>query len=146
MTPYEKALIELVHYDPATGLLWWKKRRKGIVFTRPIGSKDTNGYIKTQVVNVQDYAHRIAWFLHYNDWPADEIDHKNRKRDDNRIANLRTVTTAQNQMNRPAPINNTTGIKGVSITAYGRYKVTKCGKYCGTFKTKQEAAEAYARN
>ena len=143
---YEELLIEWVRYEPETGLLFWRKHKKGTRFSRPIGTKDSNGYIKTQIFGVRDYAHRVGFFLHYKRWPAGEIDHDNRNRADNTIENLVDSSISANQLNRPAPKNNTSGVKGATITPYGNYKVYKCGVYLGTFKTAEEAAKAYAYN
>lgn len=43
-----------------------------------------------------------------------DIDHWNGNGLDNRRSNLRAATHSQNMMNRPAPITNTSGYKGVS--------------------------------
>jgi hypothetical protein len=74
------------------------------------------------------------------------VDHINGVRHDNRRANLRLCTSAQNTQHRKVPSNNTVGYKGVSlnrtryvavIVAYGkRY-------YLGSFGTPEEAARAY---
>ncbi len=44
-------------------------------------------------------AHRIAWYLHYGEWPEGMIDHVNRNKNDNRIENLRLVSNRYNQHN-----------------------------------------------
>lgn len=132
-----------VRYDPVTGELFWKIPARGRRVGKPMGCIDSKGYVKIQINNVADYAHRVAWLLHYGHWPKDMLDHKNRRPSDNRIDNLRESDNAQNQLNRGLPVNNTTGVKGVSITLSGKYKVTKCGKHLGTFDTKENARQAY---
>ena len=135
-----------VRYDPLTGFLHWKIRAKGRMFNRPIGCTDTKGYIKVQLNNVGNYAHRVGWLLHTGSWPVNEIDHINRLPYDNSFDNLRDVTVSQNQMNRGLMATNTTGVQGASLTPYGKYKVTKQGKFLGNFDTKEEARAAYENN
>ena len=75
----------------------------------------------------------------------EEIDHINRKKNDNRKQNLRLVTRQQNCVNKSIQSNNTSGIVGVywdkaknkwvgSLTFDGR-------KYFKRFGTKEEAIE-----
>ena len=58
-------------------------------------------------------AHRVAWFLYYDEWTTDGIDHINRDKKDNRIANLRIVSQAANNRNTGLYAHNTSGKKGV---------------------------------
>jgi hypothetical protein len=48
----------------------------------------------------------------YGEWPR-QLDHINNDRADNRIANLRLATNAQNGANRGPPRTNTSGVKGI---------------------------------
>lgn len=50
-------------------------------------------------------------------WPAEQIDHVNMDRSDNRWVNLREATNKQNMENRGRQSNNTSGIVGVSWSA-----------------------------
>jgi hypothetical protein len=60
-------------------------------------------------------AHRVAWALVTGAWPAEDIDHKNGRKDDNRFDNLRLASKRLNQENlRRAQKNNPWGLLGVS--------------------------------
>lgn len=70
-----------------------------------------------------------------------EIDHINGNGLDNRRANLRLATTAENLRNRGVFRNSKSGYKGVVYNpANGKWKVTI---NLGTFDTPEEAARAY---
>jgi hypothetical protein len=47
--------------------------------------------------------HRVAWCHFYGTWPANEIDHINHDRADNRIAKLRDILKNENQWNQRNP-------------------------------------------
>lgn len=97
--------------------------------------------------------HRLIWFLHYGYWPG-ILDHINRNKRDNRIENLREVTSQQNACNRDSPKTSTYGVLGVSKNT-GNNKLKKPYKaqivrhgvhyYLGTYVTIEEAKEAYQR-
>lgn len=55
----------------------------------------------------------MAWLYVHGDHPKDQIDHINRVRNDNRIINLRCVTSQQNSRNRSPGINKF-GVIGLS--------------------------------
>lgn len=140
-----KTLPEFVRLDFETGLLYWQRPRKGINFYKPLGCIDTKGYVKVQINNRKTYAHSVVFYLYYGYWP-ELVDHINRIEYDNRPENLRETNHSLNALNAKKWKTNTSGIKGASITPYGNYKVTKCGKHLGTFKTKEEAADAYNKH
>ncbi len=58
-------------------------------------------------------AHRVAWMLIHGEEPDGEVDHINGNRSDNRIQNLRLVTSAEQNRNRRLGSRNKSGIKGV---------------------------------
>lgn len=91
-----EALIEemraALNYDAETGIIWRGQNKAG-------GDKG-NGYIRLRFKGTRYAAHRIAWALHYGEWPHGEIDHINRDRSDNRISNLRVVSRSENMRNR----------------------------------------------
>lgn len=81
-----------------------------------------------------------------------EVDHINRDRLDNRKANLRVISKADNSRNRSTPSNSSTGYIGVSYyQKYGakpyRAHITFRGRKIslGLYKTAKEASEARTR-
>ena len=76
-------------------------------------------------INGKSYAeHRIIWYLLTKENPENnDVDHINRNTLDNRIENLRKVTTAQNNTNKNRYKNNTTGYAGI-YEENGRYAAT----------------------
>lgn len=75
-----------------------------------------------------------------------EIDHKDRNGLNNQRVNLRICTHAQNLANKPAPVSNTSGFKGVQPEGpYWKANITHEGKseQIGTFTSPRDAAIAY---
>lgn len=75
---------------------------------------DNNGYGQGWVRGNHMKAHRLAWLMHYAEWPKAPIDHINGVKSDNRIVNLRSVSLAENNKNLPIPVHNKSGVIGVS--------------------------------
>lgn len=93
-------------------------------------------------------AHRLAWLLETGDWPEGIIDHKNGDRTDNRIENLRVATQGQNLRNRPTPVNNSSGYKGVHFRSNKNCFVSQIrkngvGRVREGFTCRKEAALQY---
>ena len=142
-------LRERLSYNPKTGVLIWRSggrwnRCRG----KSAGTRNALGYIvlclKIDGVRRFVYAHRAAFAMVHNRWPADEIDHVQGK--SNRFANLREASHAQNMQNvrlkRPLPQS---GLRGVYRNG-GRYqaKFQRDNKttYVGSFAYKHEAHRA----
>lgn len=133
----------LLQYDPETGKLFWKARTPDMVkpgnqtsevncrvWNGRWAGKEAftctmnNGYRQGNVNNTLYLAHRIIWLLCHGEWPTDQIDHINGERSDNRIANLRVVTCAENLRNMGLRPSNKSGVHGVSWENYtNKWKV-----------------------
>ena len=149
-------VVDAVVYDCSTGLFVWKYRpdMSNSWNARFAGKQalniDSDGY-KSGRINYRIYqAHRVAWLIHYGEWPDGQVDHINMVRSDNRIDNLRLATRSENAMNRGKQNDNTSGYKGVSWhKSSGKWqaKIKKNGKciYLGTYHDVLEAHLAYCR-
>lgn len=107
---FEEVLLRDYSYDAEKGLLY----RKGtLVKITP----DKLGYARLGVYwcgNRKTFLyHRVCWFLYYGAWPK-EIDHIDRNTLNNKINNLREVTSSVNLKNRNPLGWSSSGYKGVS--------------------------------
>lgn len=143
-------LRSVLNYDADTGMFRWLRIRSGNG-RRPGGVAGTlhpTGYIHITIDRIVYRAHRLAWFHTFGDWPAGEIDHRNGRRNDNRMANLREATHQQNSHNRKRPHRgNDSGYLGVSHHQNGRWaaRITIDGhsRHLGLFNTPSAASAAY---
>jgi hypothetical protein len=89
----------------------------------------------------------LIWLYAHGEWPKNDIDHINGNPNDNRLQNLRDVTTAENIQNQVAAhTRNKTGLLGVSKRKHGfiaRICVRGVIMHLGTFDTAKEAETAY---
>jgi hypothetical protein len=121
-------LKELLYYDKTTGNLYWKSRNESwfksygdfvrwnarLAFKPAFYSVDKDGYRQGRVLGTTYQTHRIIWFMTYGSWP-NNIDHINGDKSDNRLENLRSVDTSENNKNKRPYRNNTTGRIGVYL-------------------------------
>jgi hypothetical protein len=142
-----KRLREVLRYNRRTGVFTWRtmsglagngKRR------RVAGSVRKNGYREITVDGRCYQASNLAWLYVYGRWPR-MVDHKNRKPDDNRIANLRLATRRQNKANSKTRSDSASGLKGAAQLPNGRWRARIMAIHLGYFATAEEAHAAYRR-
>jgi hypothetical protein len=143
-------LMNLLVYNLETGEFRWRVTRKGPAnANRSAGSMGSDGYRKITVDYRGYRTNRLAWLYVHGQWPDGPIDHINRVKTDDRIANLRVVTLSQNQHNQLAPRgNNTSGFLGVSRKSGSRKwnaSIAANGSrmFLGSFDSPEKAASAY---
>jgi hypothetical protein len=124
----------------------WNKAQAGkVAFT----AKNFEGYYCGTIMGVGYRAQRVAWLIHYGEWPSGVVDHINGDRGDNRIANLRDVSVSENGRNTALSVRNKSGVKGVHFsTREGlfRAQITVGGKVIGLgyFASLDDAARVRA--
>lgn len=165
--PTPETLRQLLRYEPETGKLFWKERPMEMFADSKRGAKTqcdtwnsrhagkeafTNtskyGYRRGIVLNQNHQAHRVIWAIAYGEWPAQDVDHINRNRADNRLSNLRLASRSENLSNIGARAGGTSSFLGVSWSAANKGWIAqmrwkKRHFYLGTFSTEEAAARAY---
>ena len=150
-------LKELFDYDADSGELVWKQRDRAKFTSARIwnswntryagkkaGTSDSYGYIQVGMAGRLHLVHRCVWAIVTGKFPENEIDHIDGNRSNNRIANLREATHAQNSKNQGVRRNNASGYKGISLhKKTGKYRAQIGRIHLGTFTSPQEAHAAY---
>lgn len=145
----QNRLKEFLEYDPETGHFTWKvqKRRANAGSIAGYVSRDL-GYRHIGIDGKEYLAHRLVWLYVHGEWPPAYMDHINGIRTDNRLANLRPVTHAQNNINRIGRSNTVSGVKGVCWNKDVNKWMAQIGfnkkhYYLGVYETIEEAKSAY---
>lgn len=113
----QSRLKELLSYDPETGIFIRLKangKQSRWKAGTTSGSADKFGYRMVIVDGHRYFAHRLAWLYMTGSWPAEDLDHRDRDKANNRWANLREATDSQNLCNTGPRKDNKLGVKGVS--------------------------------
>lgn len=153
-----KIARRLYSYEPKSGVLFWRvdriahlrnhstfAARKGDV----AGWLGKTGYRYAILCGRKRKSTWIIWAIVHGRFPKNQIDHRNRVRDDDRLRNLRDASPSQNICNIGIRSNNTSGYKGVSwSTQRNKWRATikAHGKqmHLGFFTNPRKAWEAYA--
>lgn len=143
-----KKFHELLRYDEATGDLFWKVDRCGAI---PANTKagTTDKYVLIKILGKTYKAHRVIWLMNYGEWPKGDIDHIDGCKYNNRLSNIRDVSTSGNMQNQTrAHKCNKSGYLGV--TKFGdsnkwraRITLNKKQIYLGIFDDPKEAHKIY---
>jgi hypothetical protein len=82
------------------GKLYWKESRGRKAAGSEAGTNHGDGYKTVRIDGKAVYVHRIVKEMSTGKPVKKELDHKNRKRSDNRPSNLKPATRSQNNKNR----------------------------------------------
>jgi len=148
MVMTQERLQDLLQYDKDTGKLFWRQSRGTKKAGSEAGSVNGKGYVCIMIDGNGYQAHRLAWSLHYQEMPSQDIDHINGIKTDNRICNLRAADDSKNAMNRRIRSDNTTGFKGVMFHKKNKKFVSQIQtngeqKHLGYYATAEQAHQAY---
>ena len=145
----QERLKELVTYDLETGEFRWRddlETRAGPRMNgKRAGSVDWAGYAKIKLDGDLYYSHRLAWLYVYGEWPELGIDHIDRDRANNAIANLRQATPAQNSARKKTTrvIAPSRGVVPHGAGFVARIHHMGVRYYLGYFSTLAAAKAAY---
>jgi hypothetical protein len=144
-------LLELLDYDPQTGVFKWRVggRHRSVAAGSVAGNHNKAlGYRQIRVDGKLYYEHRLVWMYVHGRWPEGTIDHKNGDRVDNRLSNLRQETYGENNTSRKKRKDNTSGYRGVSWHTSSRKWLAMIAvggqqRYIGVFDSIEAARDAY---
>lgn len=152
MSEHDSTIVRgLFNYDPETGALTHKIRRKAVKFGAQIGCLDNDGYLVATVSLLGKQrlfkVHRLVWLHVHGAWPSGVIDHINGIKSDNRLDNLRDVSPRSNSQNilagrgvskhRGVCFNKAKNLWQTSIHIDGRQK------FVGYYRSEYDAHLAY---
>jgi hypothetical protein len=138
--PTLSEVSEWLDYDPATGVLRWKKSRGPRAAGAVAGCVGSKGYLYVRILGHAFGVHQVAWLFKTGDWQplGTVVDHRNENILDNRADNLRIATPAQNQWN-----STKVPMRGVNRLPSGKWKATityyKRLIFLGSYPTKDIA-------
>lgn len=145
----EEYLKNNLRYEKDSGLLLWTCEGG---FNRntnePAGTVLGDGYKAISTTFGVLKVHRICWYLFYEEWPTDQIDHADGDKTNNKISNLRSVTSQQNSFNTRPHKDGSSRYKGVTWNKRNSKwvsRICKDGKtkFIGHYIDEVDAAKAY---
>jgi hypothetical protein len=141
-------LTDRLECDTATGVFKWKPHPKNVKHMgKDVGRVSNTGYVQIGLDGGYISAHRMVMIFAGFDVTGKFVDHINGIRTDNRLENLRLVTSKENGQNQRMPERNTSGVCGVTWhKKVKKWQATiKEGKtlhYLGLFSDLDEAKKA----
>jgi hypothetical protein len=141
------SVFNRLSYDKKTGDIKWKYFNKHHPRLNGKGAGcESSGYLVIKIDGIPYKAHRIAWFLANNTQP-EFIDHINGNTLDNRLANLREASHAENMRNHGKSLSKKPIPCGVRLLSSGKFQAritfNKKQITVGTFSNVDLAKKAY---
>lgn len=104
-TPQHPGEEVLLHIDlnyvlyPHSGEIW-SHLVKRTIGSRSNGCPVHEGYSRIGIKGKFLKYHHVVFYMYYRRWPRQQLDHKNKDKNDNRPENLEEVSNAENQARR----------------------------------------------
>ena len=134
-------------YDPETGHFFWLISPKYDVMVGDRAGCFDGRYWRLAYKQKSYKASRVAWLFQTENWPNDQIDHRDGNRLNDAFVNLREASNVQNCCNRSRKVRQSRYGKGVyfqggqfRVRVYFRGEIT----YLGPYDTNEKAKIAYA--
>lgn len=113
--PLTQARLKTIfHYSPETGLFTRAVKTGPNGAIGDVAKSNRRGRVVIRIDGLNYFGHRLAWLYMTGDWPAIDVDHRDRDPANNVWSNLRDVSGKQNAENSVEQRNNTSGHRGVS--------------------------------
>ena len=143
-------LHELLTADFEAGRLFWRNAARstngrGHDAGDEAGYMEPRGYFYLDTGKGRYAVHRILWAMYHGDWPTKEIDHIDRNKSNNAIANLRDVSSRENEANKERKGNLPLGVHRKNKRFEARLYANGSRSYLGTYGTPEEASAAYQK-
>ena len=134
-------------YCPETGIfkkfLKRKKEWRVVGYVNP-----TKGQTNVCINGGKYLANRLAWLMHYGEWPEMDVGYIDGNKSNNSIANLKLNTKSETCQKRKLRTDNTSGYTGVmwnkaTNTWQAQIGVNNKNIVIGQFATAKQASMAY---
>jgi hypothetical protein len=146
--------LRLFDFDVKNGRIFWKEpprkhpRLKGMEAGGPQPNRSGKSYWVIRIGRQSFKRSRLVFLVAHGKLPSPCVDHINGNSLDDRLANLREATVAQNAWNHQRRAKRSPLPMGVRSNPNGRYSariaVNKRMIQIGTFDTPEQAAAAYS--
>ncbi len=144
MTP--ERLREVLSYHPWTGEFRWRLQLSLRIKVGDLAGRLTDQlFIKIRIDGREYLAHRLAWLYMKGKWPTRLINHRNRRRSDNRWPNLREATNSQIAAHARSRRRMSRGVDWLPREGKFRARITVDGQWSdiGHYRTEAQAYQAY---
>ena len=143
--PPVELLREYFDYDPASGVVRYKKPRKRVRVGEPVTRAHPAGYLYVSIDRENYLLHRVIWKIVTGEEPPVQVDHKDRCRTNNAWTNLRAADPTRNNQNKVTKGKYLPGVRQRKgrTNFYAQIVVNGQSTYLGTYPTEEEAHAAY---
>lgn len=145
--PSQEEVRELFDYNEAGYLVWKKARGNRVRVGQRVGHKGRDGYLYVRFNDHLYKTARVIFLWHHGYYPENLVDHRDRDVFNERIENLRELSTQCNCRNAKKSRNNTSGVTGVTYNSklkkwLAQLKVNWKNIYLGVYECFDDAVMA----